>query len=516
VLKPHADSPALLAAERAALMSPITHNLPGEEGLVSVATGVSSNKPLNAQVGGGVGRGSHGAQSEGGPTNATAKLKTMFGKVLVGLDDGGGARLHDSLHNRHGEGGGVWERELEVTVVSGAHLPKMDVIGKCDAFCILQYAGHRRETSVQSNTYSPIWDEMFTFGLPAPMHADSSSELVSASDHLTLHVWDHDTLSSNEKVGDAVVSGQRLCEIARMDSGSCVEERVLLFKRGPKSQHISILANSPHGKAGVRMEEVIGNDLEQTHLSLRIRVRPARQYPLHHFQRYMLDDVNASPGQGGAGVLRMALMLQSSADCMAEASGGGADNEGDKDFKAVVLRVTIFAPTPPATCSPDTAASSSCSPLRMVPRLSVTALDTPGGGHSPRRRLDSLMNMRSKLLQDQGILSLGRVQVRAVAARNLSICRLASQLVGTPQLSSDNEPMRDDCEIFLTVMSNGQDAPIKGCIGADFGTRFETRATCAHLGPVWMQVHFRVCVNVCVCVCLSMCACVRVHMCVNI
>lgn len=52
---------------------------------------------------------------------------------------------------------------LEVTVENAAHLPRMDSLGKCDAFCRLQWTGAAVQTQHILKSYEPVWDETFAF-----------------------------------------------------------------------------------------------------------------------------------------------------------------------------------------------------------------------------------------------------------------------------------------------------------------------------------------------------------------
>ena len=53
--------------------------------------------------------------------------------------------------------------ELMVTIQSARHLPKMDVIGTCDSFCVVEWQGQKFQTTVKKNSYSPDWNETFAF-----------------------------------------------------------------------------------------------------------------------------------------------------------------------------------------------------------------------------------------------------------------------------------------------------------------------------------------------------------------
>jgi hypothetical protein len=251
----------------------------------------------------------------------TEKLKCMFGKAVVGLEkyDVQDLAAHDNVYDGHAHHenelhwGGVSDRELEIIVVSGNHMPKMDMMGKIDPYMMLHYAGQKTQTSVQSNTFTPSWGEIFTFRVALNHNSsDDDSEVVSALQHLTLRLFDHDILGKDDKVGDGFVSGQRLAQIAKLSSGCSVEERVLIFKRPPKGNLVLYHpANFSRGQ-GPRMIPVIGHDNEHTFVTLKIRVRPARLYPIESFHEYHLDGASGASAHG-AGLLRMALVLQPTA-----------------------------------------------------------------------------------------------------------------------------------------------------------------------------------------------------------
>lgn len=62
------------------------------------------------------------------------------------------------------EAGMIRHVTLGITVFNAAHLPKMDSLGKCDAFCTLEWAdGERFETKHQMKTYEPVWEESYQF-----------------------------------------------------------------------------------------------------------------------------------------------------------------------------------------------------------------------------------------------------------------------------------------------------------------------------------------------------------------
>ena len=54
-------------------------------------------------------------------------------------------------------------RGVEVTIISARHLPKMDSMGTCDGYCKIAWQGQKHETKVKKCSYSPDWNETFTF-----------------------------------------------------------------------------------------------------------------------------------------------------------------------------------------------------------------------------------------------------------------------------------------------------------------------------------------------------------------
>ena len=67
-------------------------------------------------------------------------------------------------------------------------------MGTCDAFCDISWNGQERKTSIKKNSYSPDWDETFTFSLHD----------VAAVGDLTLVVLDFDRLTDPDQVGKVV------------------------------------------------------------------------------------------------------------------------------------------------------------------------------------------------------------------------------------------------------------------------------------------------------------------------
>ncbi|EKX32636.1 hypothetical protein GUITHDRAFT_58474, partial [Guillardia theta CCMP2712] len=89
---------------------------------------------------------------------------------------------------------------LEVVVESARHLPKMDTMGTCDAYCVINYSGEERKSSVKKNTYSPDWGERLDF------EVEGGGEVKE----MTVDVWDYDMVGSNDKVGSVRISAAEL------------------------------------------------------------------------------------------------------------------------------------------------------------------------------------------------------------------------------------------------------------------------------------------------------------------
>ncbi|KAJ1476106.1 hypothetical protein T484DRAFT_1908570, partial [Baffinella frigidus] len=87
-------------------------------------------------------------------------------------------------------------REVEVTVVESHHLPKKDLMGKCDAFCIVEFAGQTWKTSVKQKSYEAEWNEAHVFSVP-----DASA----APGELRVTVKDDDMVTGSDLVGEVVI-----------------------------------------------------------------------------------------------------------------------------------------------------------------------------------------------------------------------------------------------------------------------------------------------------------------------
>jgi hypothetical protein len=93
------------------------------------------------------------------------------------------------------------ERQVELTIKCARHLPKMDLMGTCDAFCEIEWQGKKQKTTVKKNSYSPDWDETFSF---------SFDDISGAVSDLSVVVMDWDMLTKADLVGKVVIPADTL------------------------------------------------------------------------------------------------------------------------------------------------------------------------------------------------------------------------------------------------------------------------------------------------------------------
>ena len=97
---------------------------------------------------------------------------------------------------------------LKVNVCSAMHLPKMDVIGTCDAFCEVRWQDQIFKSSVIKNSLNPTWEETFTFPF-------TKTDDLGALGDVTLVLMDWNMMSGNKEVGFATIGKEvleRVCD----------------------------------------------------------------------------------------------------------------------------------------------------------------------------------------------------------------------------------------------------------------------------------------------------------------
>jgi hypothetical protein len=130
--------------------------------------------------------------------------------------------------------------ELIVTIESARHLPKMDVMGKCDTCCVAAWQGQEYTTTVKKNSYSPDWNETFAFPV----------ENISIGS-LSVVVMDWDMVSKNDVIGEVVIPGDTLQAFWQGKHTATVEDSFAVLNKG---------------------KAVIGNDNEPCVLNLKMRL----------------------------------------------------------------------------------------------------------------------------------------------------------------------------------------------------------------------------------------------------
>eukprot|EP00960_Hanusia_phi_P044076 756460-Hanusia_phi.AAC.1 len=94
---------------------------------------------------------------------------------------------------------------LEIVEISARHLPKLDLYGKCDPYCRIRFCSQTKITSIQKTTYSPDWDEILVFKLPA----------IDQITHMKIDVFDHDFDSGPDYVGQAIFAKEEIQDLIR-------------------------------------------------------------------------------------------------------------------------------------------------------------------------------------------------------------------------------------------------------------------------------------------------------------
>jgi hypothetical protein len=117
-------------------------------------------------------------------------------------------------------------RRIDVTVLSARHLPKIDILtGTCDPYALVFLPGLADfKTEVIKKTYSPDWDQAFSFDVP--------DVLDDCYSDLTLKIMDYDMLTKNDIVGSCVVPGFRITQLFRATDNWEATESFLLMNRG--------------------------------------------------------------------------------------------------------------------------------------------------------------------------------------------------------------------------------------------------------------------------------------------
>lgn len=111
---------------------------------------------------------------------------------------------------------------LRVRVKRGVNLAVRDVRSS-DPYVVIKMYNQKLKTHVKKKNVNPEWNEDLTLSVTDPNHPG------------TLTVYDHDTFSKDDKMGDAVFDASTFIEALRMNVTGLANGTVL--KRIPPSKH---------------------------------------------------------------------------------------------------------------------------------------------------------------------------------------------------------------------------------------------------------------------------------------
>ncbi|KAJ0551355.1 putative C2 domain-containing protein [Helianthus annuus] len=101
---------------------------------------------------------------------------------------------------------------MEVDLVDAHGLSKSDFFNKIDPYVVIQYRSQEHKSTVaKGEGKNPNWNEKFTFRVEYP-GADEQPKLV-------LKIMDHDTLSSDDYLGQTTIYLKDLLELG-VENGS--------------------------------------------------------------------------------------------------------------------------------------------------------------------------------------------------------------------------------------------------------------------------------------------------------
>jgi len=141
---------------------------------------------------------------------------------------------------------------VEVTIVSLKHLPKADLVGSCDTYVAIQFLDHRAQTSVCQGSYDPDFVENFSFAV-TDTHVDVGA--------LTMHVKDWDMATSDDSIGQVVLSAELMTRVAHAEMGLTAEHTFEVLR-----------VPTPQRKRVRQQKAVVGHDGQHCVLTLRVRV----------------------------------------------------------------------------------------------------------------------------------------------------------------------------------------------------------------------------------------------------
>lgn len=88
--------------------------------------------------------------------------------------------------------------DLVVNIKSARHLPKMDMIGSADPYCIVSLGGNEQRTNKITNTLDPDWNDSVQL------------QVTSVAQSLLVTIMDWDRLSKDRVIGLVRIPAGRL------------------------------------------------------------------------------------------------------------------------------------------------------------------------------------------------------------------------------------------------------------------------------------------------------------------
>jgi Ca2+-dependent lipid-binding protein len=85
-------------------------------------------------------------------------------------------------------------QKLKVILLEAKNIPKVDVVGWADPYCLLQVDGTKVKRSETKKGKEPIWDERFKFKIKD-----------KATNKLYILLKDHDALNKDDEIGRVVL-----------------------------------------------------------------------------------------------------------------------------------------------------------------------------------------------------------------------------------------------------------------------------------------------------------------------
>lgn len=100
-------------------------------------------------------------------------------------------------------------RILEFTVIRGLHMPKMDTFNTIDSYCEISFGSHpQQKTETKKNTYSPVWNQPFTYNIP---------DVSVRPAPIVVTVFDWNAVGKNDKVGKIDIPSDQVWDFLQKD-----------------------------------------------------------------------------------------------------------------------------------------------------------------------------------------------------------------------------------------------------------------------------------------------------------